>query len=63
MSDLDGSGQVEQAARLIAFLQQHRNADGTTKDTGSLHVVKVTGGSPCSVNLRWDGPSMTWWPK
>lgn len=60
MSDLDGSGQVEQAARMIAFLQQHRDANGTATGTGALHIVKATGGTPCSVQMRWEGPSMTW---
>lgn len=60
MSDLDGSGQVEQAARLIAFLRMDRNEDGTSAGTGSLDVVKATGGRPGSVGLRWDSRSMTW---
>lgn len=60
MSDLDGSGQVEQAARLISFVQLHRNADGTTTGTGSLHIVKATGGNTGTIDLRWNGSQMTW---
>ena len=60
MSDLDGSGQVEQAARLIAFLQLHRGGDGAPLGTGALHVVKATGGQTGTVQLRWNGGSMTW---
>lgn len=60
MSDLDGSGQVEQAARMIAFVQMYRGEDGRPTGTGALHVVKATGGQTGSVNLRWDGERMTW---
>lgn len=60
MSDLDGSGQVEQAARLIAFVQLYRGEDGKPTGTGALHVVKATGGVTGSVGLKWNGASMTW---
>jgi replicative DNA helicase len=60
MSDLDGSGQVEQAARLIAFVQLHRNQDGTTVGTGALHIVKATGGNTGTIDLKWNGSQMTW---
>lgn len=60
MSDLDGSGQVEQAARQIAFIQQFRDKDGMATGKGALHLVKSTGGVPGTLRLRWDGPSMTW---
>ncbi len=60
MSDLDGSGQVEQAARLIAFLRMEKNADGSATGRGALNVVKATGGQPGTVDLEWDGRSMTW---
>jgi replicative DNA helicase len=60
MSDLDGSGQVEQAARLIAFVQLYRDDTGAPTGKGALHVAKATGGTTGSVGLRWVGQSMTW---
>jgi replicative DNA helicase len=60
MSDLDGSGQVEQAARLIAFVQLYRDDKGAATGKGALHVAKATGGVTGSVGLRWNGNSMTW---
>jgi replicative DNA helicase len=60
MSDLDGSGQVEQAARVIAFVQMHKNADGSSNGTGDLHLVKATGGSTGTMPLKWDKDRMTW---
>jgi replicative DNA helicase len=60
MSDLDGSGQVEQAARLIAFVQLHRNERLEPKGTGALHIVKATGGQTGTVDLKWSTQSMTW---
>lgn len=60
MSDLDGSGQVEQAARLIAFAQLHRDDKLETTGTGALHIVKATGGQTGTVPLRWSKQSMTW---
>lgn len=60
MSDLDGSGQVEQAARLIAFVQLIRDDTGAPTDKGALHVAKATGGTTGTVNLKWVGGSMTW---
>jgi replicative DNA helicase len=60
MSDLDGSGQVEQAARLIAFVQMYRDDNGSPTGGGALHVVKATGGQPGSLPLCWNGQSMTW---
>jgi replicative DNA helicase len=60
MSDLDGSGQVEQAARLIAFVQMFRGEDGAPTGNGALHVVKATGGQTGTVGLKWNGNSMTW---
>lgn len=60
MSDLDGSGQVEQAARLIAFVQLYRDETARPTGKGALHVVKATGGQTGSVGLRWSGQSMTW---
>jgi replicative DNA helicase len=60
MSDLDGSGQVEQAARLIAFVQMHRGDDGVPTGKGTLHVAKATGGRTGAVGLKWNGGSMTW---
>jgi replicative DNA helicase len=60
MSDLDGSGQVEQAARLIAFVQLYKDESGEATGKGALHVVKATGGTTGTVGLRWVGQSMTW---
>lgn len=60
MSDLDGSGQVEQAARHIAFVQLYRDDKGSPTDRGALHLVKCSGGIPGSVDMKWDGTSMTW---
>jgi replicative DNA helicase len=60
MSDLDGSGQVEQAARLISFVQMYRDETGASTGKGALHVTKATGGVTGSVGLRWNGGSMTW---
>lgn len=60
MSDLDGSGQVEQAARMIAFVQMHRGDDGAPTGDGALHLVKATGGVTGTVPLKWIGGSMTW---
>jgi replicative DNA helicase len=60
MSDLDGSGQVEQAARLIAFVHLYRDDTGAATGKGALHVVKATGGTTGTVGLRWVGDSMTW---
>lgn len=60
MSDLDGSGQVEQAARHIAFVQLHKDDTGRATGRGSLHLVKCTGGVTGTVDLTWDGASMTW---
>lgn len=60
MSDLDGSGQVEQAARLIAFVHLYRDDTGAATGKGALHVVKATGGTTGTVGLRWVGQSMTW---
>lgn len=60
MSDLDGSGQVEQAARLIAFVQLYRDDTGAPTGKGAMHVAKATGGTTGTVGLRWIGQSMTW---
>jgi replicative DNA helicase len=60
MSDLDGSGQIEQAARVIAFVQIERGDDGVATGKGALHLVKATGGQTGMVDLKWNGGSMTW---
>jgi replicative DNA helicase len=60
MSDLDGSGQVEQAARVIAFVQIERDGEGAATGKGALHLVKATGGITGSLGLKWNGASMTW---
>lgn len=60
MSDLDGSGQVEQAARLIAFLKLDRNEQGSATGGGGLEVAKCVGRGPGLINLRWNVRSRTW---
>jgi replicative DNA helicase len=60
MSDLDGSGQVEQAARLIAFLKLDRNGKGESTGMGGLEVAKCVGRGPGVINLRWDMKCRTW---
>lgn len=52
LSDLDGSGQVEQAARLIAFLSH----DG---DRFTVDVRKNTSGKTGTLQLRWVPERMT----
>lgn len=61
MSDLDGSGQVEQAARMIAFVRMERSdSDGRPTGAGSLDVVKNSGGQIGRISLAWQPASMTW---
>jgi replicative DNA helicase len=60
LSDLDGSGQVEQAARLIAFLKLDRAGDGTATGTGVLDVQKNVGRGPGRIMLRWDVRRRSW---
>lgn len=53
MSDLDGSGQVEQAARVIAFLSQQRDAAGEPTCEFQVDLAKNTNGKPGLIKLRW----------
>jgi replicative DNA helicase len=50
MADLDGSGQVEQAARVIAFLSQPEDASGKFFQ---VDLVKNTNGRTGPIRLRW----------
>lgn len=61
MSDLDGSGQVEQAARMIAFVRIEKSeVDGKPTGAGSLDVVKNSGGQVGRISLGWHPQAMTW---
>ncbi len=53
MSDLDGSGQVEQAARVLAFVSQPANEDGTPTGELVLNLAKNKDGRKGPVKLRW----------
>ncbi len=53
MSDLDGSGQVEQAARVIAFLSQGHNEAGEPNGDFLCDLAKNTNGTPGPIQMRW----------
>ena len=59
MSDLDGSGQVEQAARVIAFLSKPEDEQGNSTGEFHVHLAKNTNGIPGLVKLKWDAAHMT----
>lgn len=53
MSDLDGSGQIEQAARVVAFLERPVDNEGNSTGEFKVLVVKNTSGATGYVRLRW----------
>ena len=59
MADLDGSGQVEQAARVIAFLSQPRDDNGEPTGEFTVDLAKNTNGRPGVIKLRWVPERMT----
>lgn len=59
MSDLDGSGQVEQAARVIAFLEQTHDAKGEPTGEFLCDLAKNTNGRPGQIAMRWVPERMT----
>lgn len=58
MSDLDGSGKIEQAARLIAFCSVPKNDDGEPTGEFVVDVAKNTNGAPGRIQMRWVADQM-----
>jgi replicative DNA helicase len=53
LSDLDGSGQLEQAARVVAFISTPTNDQGESTGEFLVRLRKNMGGPKCEFALRW----------
>lgn len=59
LSDLDGSGKLEAAARMVVFVYHDMTASGERTGTVYLDIQKASSGpSPQVINCTWNAQKM-----